>query len=96
MLSIRKQPDPFQYSQVGKYVPDRITPRISAQLGVFTIHPEPENPFSSDDIEKLIIPNKIRGQLKKIADIYGINRATLFPDLNGLSHYIKWQRTAIY
>jgi len=67
--------------------------RISAQLGVFTVHPEPEKPFSSDSLEKLIIPNKIRKRLKKIVDTYGVNRAMLFPDLDGLAHHIKWQRT---
>jgi len=96
VLSTKIHPDPFEYSQVGKFVPDRITPRISAQLGVFTVHPEPEEPFSSDSLEKLIIPNKIRRQLKKIVDTYGINRATLFPDLDGLAHHITWQRTNIY
>lgn len=96
VISTMRHRDPFKYSQVGKFVPDRITPRISAQLGVFTIHPEPEEPFSSDSIEKLIIPNRIRRRLKKIADTYGINRATLFPDLDGLAHHIIWLRTNIH
>lgn len=96
VLSTKAHRHPFKYSQVGKFVPDRITPRISAQLGVFTIHPEPEKPFSSDSIEKLIIPNKIRKQLKQIVDTYGINRATLFPDLDALAHYITWQMTRIH
>lgn len=96
VLSTKIHPDPFKYLKVGKFVPDRITPRISAQLGVFTIHPEPEKPFLSDSLEKLIIPNRIRGQLKKIVDTYGINRAMLFPDLDGLAHHIAWQRTNVY
>ena len=96
VISIKTHPDPFKYSQVGKFVPDRITPRISAQLGVFTIHPELEKPFSSDSLEKLIIPNRICRKLKKIVDTYGINRATLFPDLDGLAHHIAWQITSIY
>lgn len=96
VIPTRIHPDPLKYPKVGKFVPDRITPRISAQLGVFTIHPEPEKPFWSDSLEKLIIPNGMRGQLKIIADTYGINRATLFPDLDGLAHHIMWQRTYIY
>lgn len=96
VLSIKTHSDPFKYPQVGKFVPDRITARISAQLGVFTVHPEPEEPFSSDSLEKLIIPNRLRRQLKRIADTYGINRATLFPGLDGLAHHITWQRTNIY
>lgn len=96
VLSPRKHPDPFKYPEVGKFVPNWITPRISAQLGVFTIHPEPEKEFLSDSLDKLIIPSKIRGKLKKIVDTYGINQATLFPGLDGLAKYIAWQQTAIH
>lgn len=96
VLSTKTHLDPFKYPQVGKFVPDRITPRISAQIGVFTIHPEPQKPFLSDSLERLIIPNRIREQLKRIADTYGINRATLFPDLDGLAHHITWQGTGVY
>ena len=96
VISTRLHSNPFKYQEVGKFVPDRITPRISAQLGVFTIHPELEKAFLSENLEKLIIPNKIRRKLKRILDTYGINRATLFPDLDGLAIHIKWQRTDIY
>jgi hypothetical protein len=96
VLRRKDYPNPFKYPGVGKFVPDWINARISAQLGVFTIHHEPEKPFSSDSIDKLIIPKRIRGKLKKIVDTYGINRATLFPDLDGLAHHIKWQTTSLY
>lgn len=96
VLSTKIHKDPFDYSKVGKFVPHRINPRISAQLGVFTIHPNPEEPFLSDDIDKLIIPNKMRRNLKQMLDAYGINRSSLFPDLDGLAQHIAWQNTAIY
>jgi hypothetical protein len=96
VLSTQRHPDPFEYEEVGKFVPDRINARLNAQLGVFTIHPDPEQAFTSKNIEKLIIPNKARGRLKKMLDTYGINRATLFPDLDGLAVHITYQRSAIY
>jgi len=96
MLSTRKYPHPNECKELSKFVPDRITPRITTQLGVFTIHPEPDKPFDSDDVDKLIIPNKIRKDLKKILDTYGINRASLFPDLDGLAVHITYQTTYIY
>lgn len=96
VLSTRRHPDPFEYEKVGKFVPDRINARLNAQLGVFTIHPNPKQAFVSNDIEKLIIPNKPRKELKKILDTYGINRATLFPDLDGLAVHITYQRSAVY
>ncbi len=96
MLSTDDYPDPFRYPKVGKFVPDRITPRITAQMGLFTVHPEPDKVFRSEKVEKMVIPNKLREDLKRILDTYGINRATLFPDLDGLSSHITWQLTKIY
>jgi hypothetical protein len=45
---------------------------------------------------KMIIPQKIHGDLKKILDGYGVNRATLFADLDGLARYIAWERLHQY
>jgi len=95
-LPKESHPNPLEYSEVGKFVPDWIDPRITAQLGLFTIHPDPEKPFSSDGLEKLVIPNRVRRGLKKTADMYGISRATLFPGLDGLARHIAWQATSMY
>ena len=84
---------PFTYPKVGKYAPPHITERIAAQAAVFTIHPEPEIAFSSDSVDKLIIPHSLRNKLKKMLDTYGINRAALFPGLDGLASHITWLRT---
>jgi|WetSurMetagenome_2_1015567.scaffolds.fasta_scaffold258095_2 hypothetical protein len=96
VLSTKVHPDPFKYSTVGKFVPDRITPRITSQLGVFTIHPKPDVPFSRNNIQKLIIPNSLRRSFKGILDTYGINRASLFPGLDGLATHIAYQVTGVY
>lgn len=96
VIPLLNHPKPFEYGKFGKFVPDRITRRIIAQIGVFTIHPEPEEAFVSDEIDKLIIPNRQRRKIKQILDIYGINRASLFPDMDGLAAHITWQRTALY
>ena len=93
VLSPKDHPNPFAYNKVGKYVPRHITRRIITQAGVFTIHPEPEIPLISDNIDKLIIPYSLRRKLKKILNTYGINRAALFPGLDGLSSHITWLRT---
>lgn len=95
-LSVKNNPDPFKFSGNSKFIPDRITPRITAQLGLFTIHSKPDEEFLSEDLEKLIIPNNIRRSLKDILDTFGINRTALFPGLDGLSTHITWQLTNIY
>jgi hypothetical protein len=93
-LSIDKHPDPLKYAIVGKFIPRHISSRITAQAGLFTIHPDPYTPFISDEIQKIIIPNKIRLELKRTLDRYEINKASLFPGLDGLAEYIQWLRSS--
>jgi hypothetical protein len=89
-ISVDKYPDPFHYKQVGKFIPRHITQRITTQGGLFTIHPDPYKPFESDDMERIIIPNEIRVELKKTLSRYGVNKFSLFPSLDGLAAYIEW------
>jgi hypothetical protein len=96
MLSSIKYKHPDDCDEVLKYVPNRINPRITAQTGVFTIHPQPDVPYDSDDIDKVVIKNEDRKKLKKVLDTYGINRASLFPDLDGLTTHLTYQLTSIY
>lgn len=92
-ISIEKHQEPFEYNKVGKFIPRHLTRRITAQAGLFTIHPDPYKPFDSDEVEKIIIPNRIRHELKNTLNMYGIDRYSLFPDLDGLSNHIKWLRS---
>lgn len=84
---------PFACQKVIKYAPTHINSRIITQTSMFTVHPEPEKPFISDRIDKLIIPNSLRRNWKRILHNYGINRATLFPGLDGLANHIRWLRS---
>ena len=86
--------DPFNLSQVSIYRPPHISARIPAQRALFTVHPTPDR----DDIapartELWRIEGKNRSTfwLKRILDTCGINRSALFPDLDGLSHYLGWK-----
>ncbi len=87
---------PFERKTVGKFIPTHISRRITAQAGVFTIHPNPRDEFNDDAIEKLIIAKDARGELKKQLFNYGIHRASLFPDLDGLAQNIEWMRSDSY
>jgi type I restriction enzyme M protein len=89
-ISVEKYPDPFKYNEVGKFIPRHLTPRITTQGGVFTIHPQPHQPFESDDVEIIVIPNKLRINLKKTLSKYGVDRFSLFPSLDGLAAHIQW------
>ena len=89
-ILVDKHPDPFRYNKVGKFIPKHLSPRITTQGGLFTIHPDPYEPFESDDMDKIIIPKRIRYTLKRTLNKYGVDRFSLFPSLDGLSAYIEW------
>jgi len=95
-ISVQDNPDPFQYKRVGKFIPRHITARITAQSGIFTIHPNPYEPFKSDNIDRIIIPNEFRFELKETLNRYGINRVSLFPGLDGLAKHLQWENTDTY
>lgn len=92
-IVLEKHPDPFKHTGKGKFIPRHLTRRITAQAGLFTIHAQPQIPFDLPNIEKIIIPNKIRHELKKTLDKYGIDKYSLFPGLDGLASHIKWLRS---
>lgn len=81
---------PFELKHVSKYIPIHITPRITAQSALFTIHPDPAKALDSPSVEKLLIPGSFRRELKRILYRYGIHRAALFPGLDGIADHIQW------
>ncbi|HEY9529152.1 MAG TPA: FRG domain-containing protein [Anaerolineales bacterium] len=89
-IDVEEYPDPFRYRGVGTFIPRHISPRITNQGGLFTIHPKPYEKFESDDMEKLVIPNRIRSTLKRTLNKYGVDRFSLFPSLDGLASHIEW------
>lgn len=95
-IRIDRNPDPFKVKTISRFIPNHITPRITAQVGLFTVHPHPREPLVSNEIQRLIILNSFRKELKQILYNYGIHRASLFPDLDGISKHIGWLRTDEY
>jgi FRG domain len=83
--------DPFAVNEVSIYRPPHISPRIPAQRAVFTVHPHPDHvTFRPDQLHKWEIKRGRVFRLKTILDACGVNRASLFPDLYGLSEYMGW------
>jgi hypothetical protein len=89
-IPVDRHPDPFQYRKVGKFIPRHITPRITTQGGLFTIHPNPFEPFNSTDMDKIILPGGLQTELKRTLHRYGVNQFSLFPGLDGLAAHIQW------
>lgn len=86
--------DPFTgVGEVSIYRPPHISPRIPAQRAVFTVHPNPHlEPFEPEQVEELLLAKgRQTFWLKEILDACAINRAALFPDLDGLANYMGWR-----
>lgn len=95
-IDLEVNPDPFHLDVVGLFRPSHITERITAQAALFTIHPKPRESFDSDKIDKYVITNAFRRELKFILYRYGVTRASMFPGLDGLAGHIEWLRADQY
>jgi hypothetical protein len=93
-LDLEVHSDPFSVTSIEEIVPPHITTRLVAQSGCFTIHPFGSS-FEEGDLKmKIVITDgdcwAARAEIKHALHIYGIHRASLFPDLDGLSNHLAW------
>lgn len=79
---------PFEIKAPTVFHPRHITPRITAQSGLFTVHAELENPFSCEGLEKWILKKECKTKLEITLSRYGIEVATMFPGLGGIADSI--------
>jgi hypothetical protein len=91
---------------VARYDPRPIDRRILAQSGVFTYHPDPNQPLKGSELNRRrgnpacadqldLVQFNVDAVLKlefkrQLANI-GFSRKTLFPDLEGLSMFMNWR-----
>lgn len=81
---------PSKLNDIVAFFPSHRTKRVSAQSGMFTIHPTQNMKLESKSIKKILIPaSKKKYFLEKLVK-YGIHQGTIFPDLDGLSNYIRY------
>lgn len=88
---------PLLIRRVVRYIPRIVTPRLRAQSGVFTVHPDPKKLFQPNGkVIRLTIPFCFRKSLKDALFRHGIHEGTLFPDLDGLARHVQWCQTKSY
>lgn len=82
------------------FAPRAISPRILNQRAAFTVHLPPNRSVSIQEsslmrgepsLVRLVVPSKYKAELLTLLDDYGVNRVTLFPDLEGLSAHVNWE-----
>lgn len=87
--SMREQ-DPFtqDLSRGTRLFPVHVTNRIVAQAGLFTVR-------APDDDDKKIteipIPARLKREIARRLNEYGINELSLFPDLDAACRFAHWQ-----
>lgn len=96
---------PLDTPHVGiGFVPRAISPRILNQRAAFTYHSPPDAEIvptphvvlkDHANLAKLVIDKDLKRETLQHLDDYGINRVTLFPDLDGLSAHINWETQAM-
>jgi hypothetical protein len=80
--------------EVSIYRPPHVSARIPAQRGLFTVHPSPaRDELAPPRSEVWVLENKSRTGfwLKRVLDQCGFNRASMFPDLDGLASHLGWR-----
>jgi hypothetical protein len=76
--------------EVVAYFPRHVTPRITAQRGLFTYHRSPDQVYKPAELVKWVLPGRICFTLKVILNKCGINEASMFPDLDGIAKHVRW------
>ena len=91
--------DPFKGQTVKVFKPNHITKRISSQFGWFTIHKSESGrkfvPFELHDdyskkLFKIRIDSKCFKECRSRLHNFGINSASMYPDIDGLAKHVEW------
>lgn len=91
--------DPFIGGGNKVFKPNHITKRISSQFGWFTIHksndenrfvPFEESKDYGDRLFKIKIESKCFAECKRRLHNFGINSASMYPDIDGLAKHVEW------
>jgi hypothetical protein len=91
MINLDKPPcmNPLNFKKkIDRFIPPIINQRIMVQQSVFTIQKDPFKIIEGADLAEIKAGNKesIKKQLHRL----GINQASLFPDLSGLTENLMW------
>ena len=70
------------------YKPPHFDNRIVAQSGLFTSQDEPDQEFPIDDCDVIIIPHRVKADIRHRLRILNIHTGSLFPSLEGLAKSI--------
>jgi len=92
-VDVKRFKDPLEVEGSFSFLPPHATSRVAVQSGVFTVHGSPSSDW--DDSEAIILKLELNREATFTATRrllrFGIHRYTLFPDLDGLSDYLRYR-----
>lgn len=88
--------DPLSIKKPVVYRPAHVSPRIAAQASVLMVCPEPTQPIRLPFARKVTIVRTSEFTLKKRLNACGVNKHSLFPDLQGLAEHLAWMHKHDY
>lgn len=74
--------------------PSAVVPRIVAQRGFFTVHPEPSEPWTPKRRHQhdwFEIPGDVRHFFRKRLYQFGMDASHAMADLDGLNETLRWR-----
>ena len=83
--SVDLRQHPFKVKRVVFFYPGYVTPRLVSQRGLFTVHPEPQQPYTSKDMQQIVIGKECKADFRRKLDASGVHHAAIMADLDGLS-----------
>lgn len=95
---------PVNVKKICVHDPAHVTPRVTAQGGWFTVHPntdaETYRPITLGtcdglEVSRLLIPKRRLVAIHAQLDLCGINHASMYPGVDGLSQHIAWVRSVL-
>lgn len=89
-ISRKKCGWPYQYPI--PYLPPRLTPRIRAQTGFFTVHGVDRRPLDCiyrGHVRQVRLPSEAIPDARRFLDSAGIDSLSLFPDFEGFARRIQ-------
>jgi FRG domain len=82
---------PFGIKKIKLIDPPHVCERVTRQSARLTIHPNPIPSWPNDALIRYLIPMSQKMQMKFELDHLGINEASLFPGVDAIAKYLKWQ-----
>ncbi len=89
---LQLESDPFKINSFRVFFPKGLSARIVNQRGLFTLSPKVNENLEDligSRIVKIVLPTKLFADLRIQLDFFGINKASIYQDLDSLSNYLN-------